>query len=155
MTWSVSSIRRLRRHDSSETIALCFFAIHIEKRRIDPQSITRHTSQTLDVKRRAGFRVFANSRNVIRPEYKDIAATGLNKIVATLVYKDLIARVDCPSGNNLAAMTNATWRNIEIMTECLGRGVNEKVLPATDQSRKCKKEKDFLGHNLDNLIILT
>src|ERR1051326_3027338 len=91
---------------------------------------------------------------MIRPEYKHVAPARLNKVVAALVYKDLVACVDCSSGNDLAAMTNPTGKNVEIVTERLGRRVNKKVLPAADQSRKCEKEQNFLGHNLDNLILL-
>src|SRR5881398_3448280 len=53
-----------------------------------------------------------------------IAAMRLNKVVATFIHKDLVARVDCTSGNDLAAVTNATRVNVEIMTERLGRSIH-------------------------------
>src|SRR5438093_868005 len=43
MARSVSSIRRFRRHHSSETIALRFPAVHTEQGRVDSQLITAQT----------------------------------------------------------------------------------------------------------------
>mgnify|MGYP003693881481 CR=1 FL=1 len=82
---------------------------------------------------------------MICPEDKNIAAMRLNKVVAKFVDKDLVACVDCASGNDFAAMINATRENVEIMTERVGRRVDEKVLPLADQSRKREKEEDFFG----------
>src|SRR6266446_5394710 len=153
MAQSVSSIRRLRRHYPGETIAIRFSAIHIEKGRVDSQLIAGQTGQPLNVKWRARFRIFPNPWNMIRPKHKDITAMRLNEVVAKLVHKDLVACVDCACGNDLAAVTDATRKNVEIMTERLGGRVHEKVLPLADQSRKSKKEEDFFWHNLKNLIV--
>src|SRR6476660_106622 len=152
---SVSSIRRFRRHDPGETIALCFFAIDVEKRRIDSQLIAGQTGQPLDIKWRACLRVFANPWNMICPKDKNIPVMRLNKVVAALIDKHLVARVDCASGNDLPAVTDATRKNVEIMTERLGGRVHEKVLSLADQPRKSKKEQGFFWHNLKDLILFT
>src|SRR5437870_1826495 len=123
----VSSIRRCRRHYPSETIALGLLAIHIEKWWVNSEPITRHTGQPLNIKWRPCLRVFPNPRNMIRPKDKNIAAMRLNKVVATFIHKDLVARVDCASGNDLATVTNTARKNVEIMTERLGRGIYEKA----------------------------
>src|SRR6266487_4810273 len=124
MAQSVSSIRRFRRHYPGETIALRFRAIHIEKWRIDSQLIAWQTGQPLNIKWRACLRVFPNPWNMIRPKHKNIATMRLNKIVATFIHKDLVARIDCASGDDLAAVTTATRVNVEIMTERLGRSIH-------------------------------
>src|SRR5436309_1665680 len=136
---SVSSIRRFGRHYPSETIALGLLAILIEKWRVNSEPITRHTGQPLYIKWRPCLRVFPNPRNMIRPKDKNIAAMRLNEVVAKFIHKDLVARVDCTSGNDLAAVTNATRVNVEIVTKRLGGGIHEKVLPLADQSRKSKE----------------
>src|SRR5215471_6811801 len=123
MTQRVSSIRRFRRHYSSETIAFRFRAIHIEKRRVDSQSIARHAGQALNVKWRTCLWVFPDSWNMICPKDKDSAPVRLNKVVAEFVHKYLVARIDCAPGNNLAAPTNATRKNFKIMTERVGRRI--------------------------------
>jgi len=92
---------------------------------------------------------------MIRPKHKDIAAMRLNKVVAEFIHKDLVACVDCASGNDLPAVTDATRKNVEIMTERLGGRVHEKVLSLADQSRKSKKEEDFFWRDFKDLIILT
>jgi hypothetical protein len=77
----------------------------------------------------------------------------LNKIVTAFVDKHLIACVDRPSGNNLAAMKKPTGRDVEVLTKRVGWGVNEKTLPLTHQSRKGKKECYLLWHDLKKLVV--
>ena len=79
----------------------------------------------------------------------------LNKVVTAFIDKHLVARVDRASGDNFAAMKKPTGKDVEILTKRVGRGVYEKALPLTHQSRKSKKEGYFLWHNLENLIVLT
>src|SRR6266404_2979549 len=155
MAQSVSSIRRFCRHHSLKPVALCFFAIDVEKRRIDAQLIARQTGEAFDIKRRPANRVRANCRNIVCPEDKNIPVMRLNKVVAALIDKHLVARVDCASGNHLPAVTDATRHNVEIMTERFGRRVHEKVLSLADHSRKSKEEEGFFGRDFKNLIILT
>src|SRR5262245_56122581 len=78
----------------------------------------------------------------------------LNKVVAALIDKHLVACVNCAPGNDLTAMTKPARKNVEILTERVGRGVHKKALPFTHQSRKSKKESDFPRHDLENLIVL-
>ena len=77
-----------------------------------------------------------------------------NKVVAELIHKDLVACINCASGNDLAAVTKATRQDVEIMTERIGRGVHEKILSRADQSRKRKEEEHLLRHDFKNLIVL-
>jgi hypothetical protein len=79
----------------------------------------------------------------------------LNKIVTELVHKYLVACIDCAPGYNLAAVKNATWKNVEIMSERFGGSVYKEVLPLADQPRKSEKEEDFLWYNLKKLIVFT
>ena len=78
----------------------------------------------------------------------------LNKVVAELVHKYLVACVDCASGNDFPAMKNPTGEDVEVLTQRLRRRIHQKVLPLAVQSRKRKEEEHFLWHDLQNLIIL-
>ena len=72
----ITAITVLRGHYSRKSEALRNLIINIENRRIDSQRVIRNRRQTLDIKWRPGFRIARNSRNVIRPENKDVAATA-------------------------------------------------------------------------------
>ena len=78
----------------------------------------------------------------------------LNKVVAELVHKYLVACVDCASGNDFPAMKNPTGEHVEILTQRFRRRIHQKVLLLADQSRKRKEEEHFLWHDLQNLILL-
>src|SRR6266496_2652325 len=78
----------------------------------------------------------------------------LNKVVAELVHKYLVACVDCASGNDFPAMKNPTGEDVEVLTQRLRRRIHQKVLPLAVQSRKRKEEEHFLWHDFQNLIIL-
>ena len=103
--------------------------------RIDPQLIPWQAAQSFDVKGRPSFWIFPNPQNVICPENENVSSVRLNKVVAKLVDKDLIPRIHCAPGNNFTAMIGPPGENVEIMTERLGRRINQKVLPLTNQAR--------------------
>ena len=48
----------------------------------------------------------------------------LNKVVTKLIDKHLVARIDCASGNDVAAMKNAARDNVEIVAERVGRTID-------------------------------
>src|SRR5262249_4055249 len=154
MAERISAIRWPRRHHPLKPVALCFLAVDVKKWRINPQLVARQTGQPFNVKRRTRDRVLANARNPICPKDKNIPVMRLSKVVAEFIHKHLVARVDCTSGDHFATMTKPTRKDIEILTQRLGRGVDQKILPFTNQSRKSKKEGDFPGHNFKNLIVL-
>ena len=79
----------------------------------------------------------------------------LNKVIAELVHKHLIASVDCASGNDFAPMKNSTGENVEVLPQRIRRRVHQKVLPLKDQSRKRKKEADFSRDYFQKLVVLT
>src|SRR5437773_1460298 len=58
----------------------------------------------------------------------------LNKVVAELVHKYLVACVDCASGNDFPAMKNPTGEDVEVLTQRLRRRIHQKVLPLAVQS---------------------
>src|SRR6266540_7215501 len=122
-----------RRHYPSKTVTLCFLAVHIEKRRVDSQLVARQSGQPLNIKWRACLRIFANTRNVICPENKNVAPMRLNKVVTKLIDKHLIARIDCAPGNDVTAMINAAWENIEIMAKRVRRRIDQIFLPLANQ----------------------
>ena len=78
----------------------------------------------------------------------------LNKVVATFIDKDLVARVNRASGDNFATMTKPAGNDIKILTKRVWRGVYEETLPLTYEARKSKKEGYFPGDDLGNLVIL-
>ena len=53
---------------------------------------------------------------MVRAENENIAAMRFNKVVGKLVNKYLVACVDCASGNDFAAVKNATRENVEVVT---------------------------------------
>src|ERR1700730_5477870 len=108
MAENIAAIRRFCRHYPLEPVAFRFLAIHIEKWRVDSQSIGRQSGKTFNIKRRARLRIFPNPWDVIRPKDKNIAAMRLNKVVGKFVNKYLVACVDCASGNDFTAVENAT-----------------------------------------------
>ena len=70
---------------------------------------------------------------MICPENKNVASMRLNKVVTKLIDKHLVARIDCASGNDVAAMINATWENIEIMAKRVRRRIDQVFLPLKNQ----------------------
>jgi len=64
---------------------------------------------------------------------KNVASMRLNKVVTELIDKHLIARIDCASGNDVAAMINAAWENIEIMAKRVRRRIDQIFLTLADQ----------------------
>ena len=78
----------------------------------------------------------------------------LNKVVAELIHKHLVARVDCTSGNDFAAMKKSTREDVEVLAQGVRRRVYQKALPLKDQSRKSKKEADFSRHYFQKLVVL-
>ena len=52
---------------------------------------------------------------MICPENKNVARMRFNKVITKLVDKYLVARVDRASCNDVPAMKNAAWENVEIM----------------------------------------
>src|SRR5215216_2444329 len=151
----ITAVRRSHRHYPFKAVALGLFAVDVKKWRINAQLVAGQTGQPLDVKWRAGDRVLANPRNIICPEDKNISVMRLNKVVTALIDKHLVPCVDRASGDNFAAMKKPAGKNVEVLAERVGRGVYEKALPLTHQSRKSKKEGYFLWHNLEDLIVLT
>src|SRR4029077_4406485 len=149
----ITAVRRSRRHHPLEAGALGFFSVDLKKWRDDGQLVARQTGQSLNVKRRSGDRIRANRRNIICSEDKNIPVVRLNKVVAAFIDKDLVARVDRAPGDNFSAMTKPAGKDVKILTKRVGRGVYEKTLPLTYQSRKSKKEGYFLWHDLENLIV--
>src|SRR5262245_7311671 len=151
----ITAVRRQHRHHPLKAVALGLFSVDVKKWRIDAQLVARQTGQALNIKRRSGDRIRANRRNTICPKNKNVSVMRLNKVVAELVHKHLVARIDCTPGNHFASMKKPTGKDVEILAERVGRGVDEKVLSLTHQSRKSKKEGDFPGHDFKNLVVLT
>src|SRR4029077_13208560 len=150
----ITAVRRSRRHHPLEAVALGFFSVDVKKWRIDAQLVARQTGQSLNVKRRSGDRIRANRRNIICSEDKNVTVVRLNKVIAALINKHLVARIDRASGDNLAAMTKPAGKDVKILTKRVGRGVYEETLPLTYEARKRKKERHFFGHDLENLVVL-
>src|SRR5260370_23637953 len=134
-TQSVSPIRWFRRHYPRKAKTFREFSVYVEKWRIDPQLIPWPAAQSFDVKGRPGFWILPNPRNVICPENENISPVRLNEVAAKLVDKDLIPSIHCAPGNNFTAVISPSGENVEIMTERLGRRINQKRLPLADQAR--------------------
>src|SRR5439155_7327846 len=109
----------------------------------------------LNVKRRSGFRVLSNARDVICPENENVAAMRFNEVVAKFINKDLIACVHCASRNNVAATIKPAGENAEIVSERLGWRIDQEILVTANQSRKGEEEENFFWFEFKNLIILT
>ena len=69
---------------------------------------------------------------MVGPKNKNIAAMRLHKVVGKFIHKNLVPCVDCASGYDLTTAINATWKNIEIMSERIRRGIHQKALPLAD-----------------------
>src|SRR5207248_9026588 len=67
---------------------------------------------------------------------------------------DRAAPVDRASGDNFAPKKKPTGKDVETPTKRVGRRVHEKAFPLTHQSRKGKKKRYFLRHDLENLVVL-
>ena len=57
----------------------------------------------------------------------------LHKVVTKLIDKHLVARIDCAFGNDITAMINAAWENIEIMAKRVRRRIDQIFLPLADK----------------------
>ena len=66
---------------------------------------------------------------MIGPEDKHVASMRLNKVIAKLIDKYLIASIDRAPGNDVAMMKNAARENVEIMTQRIGRRIDKILLP--------------------------
>ncbi len=77
-----------------------------------------------------------------------------NKVITKLVDKYLVARIDRASCNDVPAMKNAAWENVEIMAKRVGRRIDQIFLPLANQLRKRKEKEHFLGLDLKKLIII-
>src|SRR5262245_8896087 len=132
VTWPITAVRRSRRHHPFEAVALSLFAVDEKKWPIDAQHVARQACQSLNVKRGSSERIGANRRNIIGSEDENVAVVWLNKVIDAFIDKHLVARVDRAPGDNLAAMKKPTWKNVKILTERLGWGVYEKILPFTN-----------------------
>src|SRR5215211_5162025 len=126
----ITAVRRSHRHYPFEAVAVGLFAVDIKKWLIDAQLVAG----------RAGDRVLANPGNIVCPEDKNISVMRLNKVVTALIDKHLVPCVDGASGDNFATMKKPAGKNVEVLAERVGRGVYEKALPLTHQSRKSEKE---------------
>src|SRR2546423_11949906 len=87
VTKRITMVRRSSRHHPFEAVALGLFAVDVKKWRIDAQLVARQTGQSLYIKRRSGYRIRANRRNIIRSEDKNIPVMRLNKVVAAFIDK--------------------------------------------------------------------
>ena len=150
----ITLIRGSRRHHTFKAVALRSFAIDVKRWRIDAQLVSRQTGQSLDIKRRSGNRIRRDRRNIICSEDENVPVPRFNKVVAALIDKDLVARVDRAPGDNLAAMNKPTGKDVKVLAKRVGRGVYEETLPLAHQSRKGKEEGYFLWHDLKNLVVL-
>ena len=120
VTWRITAVWRSRRHHPFEAVALGFFTVDEKKWRIDAQLVVRQTGQSLNVKRRSGDRIRANRRDIVCSKDENIPVVRLNKVVAAFIDKDLVARVDRASGDNLAAMNKPTGKDVEILAKRVG-----------------------------------
>src|ERR1700730_12785033 len=131
------------------------FPVHKKERRVDPQRISRHTVQSLNVKRLARFRIARNSGDIIRSENKNITTMRLDEVVGELVHKDLIARIDRTARDDLTAAIGVSRKNIEIVPQSVGRSVNQKAfLFLANHAREGEEEQIFLYLHLKDLIVL-
>jgi hypothetical protein len=132
MAKGIAAIGRFGCHYSRETKTFRDFAVE-EKRRVDPQLVSGQDGKPLNIERRSGVRILPNSEDMICPENENVAPMRLNEVITEFIDKDLIARVHCAFGNDVAATISVAGENVEIVTESLRRRVDEKILLA-DQS---------------------
>src|SRR6266403_2854867 len=134
MAKGIAAIGRLGRHYSRETKTFRDFAVDKEKRRVDPQLVSGQAGKPFNIERRSSFRVLPNPEDMICPENENVAPMRLNEVITEFIDKDLIARVHCALGNDVAATISVAGENVEIMTESRRRRVDEKILLLADQS---------------------
>src|ERR1044071_3352715 len=113
MAKSIAAVRWPSRHDPLEPVALCFFAVDVKEWWIDAQLVAGYTSQALNVKRRSGNRIRANSRNIVCSKNKNIAIVRFNKVVGAFINKHLVACVDRAAGDNLPSVNKAPWKDVK------------------------------------------
>ena len=119
-------------------------AIDVEVRRINSQLVARRSCQTLDVERRAGFRVFPNAEDVVGAEDKDVAATRMDEVVAELIDKNLVARIDRAARNHLSGVINVAGKDLKVLPQDLGRRIDgERLMVANDPRKGEEKRKTF------------
>src|SRR5437660_4356091 len=80
----ITMITVVRVHHALESVAFHDFSVHKKERRVDPQRVSRHTGQSLNVKRLASFRIARNSGDIIRSENKNITTMRLDEVVGEL-----------------------------------------------------------------------
>src|SRR6267142_203262 len=135
----VTTITIFRRHDAAEPIAACKFVVHINEGGINLQRIPRQAAEALNKKGRPTLWIARNSRNIIRAENKDVAAMRFHEIVTELIHEDLVPGVDRPLRDRLSLCVVVAGKNFEVLTEGVGRSIDKKVLPLTDDPGKGKK----------------
>src|SRR5262245_15452606 len=79
---------------------------------------------------------------------------GINKVVAKLIDKDLVARVDGTPRDHLARMINVAGINLKILPQDFRRTINrEGLVIAFDPRKREKEEKLFRSDILDGVFL--
>src|SRR6185295_2511747 len=104
--------------------------------------------------RRAGFGIDSNSKDVISSKNEDVAIMRLDEVIAELVDKNLVARIDGAARNDITEFVRAARHDVEISAQCIRRCVDQKGLTLTDNAREGKKEEELLWQNLHDPVVL-
>src|SRR5712691_11885670 len=108
----------LRVHHAFESVGFRDLSVHKKQWRIDPQRVSRHAGQSLDVKRLTSFRIARNSCDIIRSKNKNVPTMRLDEVVSKLVHENLVARVHSTASDDLLTAIRVSRKNIEIVPQC-------------------------------------
>src|SRR4029078_8760265 len=128
LTLGITFIGLNRGHDPPNPITRGQLAVDIEIGWIDPQFVARRSGEPLDVIRRARFRILPNPEDMISAKDKDVAAMRMNKVIAELIDKDLIARINRPARDDLAPAIDIAGIDLEVLAQDFRRRVNGEGL---------------------------
>ena len=90
---------------------------------------------------------------MVRSENKNVAAPGIDKIIAQLIDKDLVAGVDRAARDQFSAPAGAADKHVEIVAERFRRRINQILLTHADDARQGEEEEKFLLLDLHDLVI--
>ena len=97
----IAAIWRLGRHHAPKAKSAGQLAVDVKHGRIDAQLVARESGEALDKKRRAGFGIVPNAKDVVGAKNKDVAAMRIDEVVAELIDKNLVAGIDGAARNDL------------------------------------------------------
>ena len=78
----------------------------------------------------------------------------LREIVTEFVHENLVAGIDGPPGDDLAALVTCPGNDFEVLPQRVGGSVDQEILPLADDAGEGEEEAELPGNDLLDLVVL-